>query len=101
MTMRFEWNSEKAAANLRKHAVSFETATRVFADPFALSEQSGIEEGELRWRTLGVVEGYLLLLVAHTTRDEMEAGKSVEIIRIISARAADKKERGRYEEKSR
>ena len=41
MTKRFEWDPEKATANLRKHGVSFETATRIFADPFALSEPSG------------------------------------------------------------
>jgi hypothetical protein len=34
---------------------------RAFADPFALSHQTGSEGGELRWQTLGVVEGYLLL----------------------------------------
>jgi len=101
MTTRFEWDPEKAAANLRKHAISFEIATRIFADPFALSEQSGVEAGELRWRTLGVVEGYLLLLVAHTTSDQMENGQPLEIIRIISARAASKRERHRYEEATR
>jgi uncharacterized DUF497 family protein len=55
----------------------------------------------LRWRTLGIVEGYLLLLVAHTTRDEVEQGQSTDVIRIISARAAGKKERQRYEEETR
>jgi uncharacterized protein len=65
----FEWDPAKADRNLRKHRVSFETATRVFADPFALVEQDRIENGEHRWQTLGAVEGYLLLLVAHTVRD--------------------------------
>jgi uncharacterized DUF497 family protein len=75
---------------------------RVFADPFALSPQTGIEGGELRWQTLGVVEGHLLLLVAHPTRDEIEEGdQPVDIIRILSARAADPKERQRYEQESR
>jgi uncharacterized protein (DUF4415 family) len=83
MGMRFEWDPAKAASNLRKHRVSFETAVRAFADPFAMTDQDRIEDGELRWRTLGVVDGYVLLLVAHTIRDDDEAGRPVEIIRII------------------
>jgi len=96
---RFEWDPVKAAGNLRKHRVSFETAIRVFADPFALTHQERTEGGEQRWQTLGVVEGYRLLLVVHTIRDEDE--QQVEIIRIISARAADRKERRRYEQEIR
>ncbi len=81
----------KAAINLRKHAVSFDIAVRVFADPFALTEQVRIEGGEQRWQTLGIVEGVLLLLVAHTIQDAEEDGQPIEIIRIISARTADRK----------
>jgi uncharacterized protein len=95
MEIRFEWDPAKAESNLRKHRVSFETATRVFADPFAVVEQDRIENGERRWQTLGTVEGYLLLLVAHTVRDD-EAG--TEVIRLISARRAEPKERKRYEQ---
>lgn len=94
MQIRFEWDPAKAENNLRKHHVSFEIATRVFADPFALVKQDRIENGEHRWQTLGIVDGYLLLVVAHTIR-ENEDGK--EIIRIISARRAEPKERKRYE----
>jgi len=86
---------------LRKHAISFDIAVRVFADPFALAEQVRIEGGEQRWQTLGIVDGYLLLVVAHTIRDEVEDGQPIEIIRIISARAADRKERRRYEQEIR
>jgi uncharacterized protein len=101
MTTRFEWDPAKAAINLRKHAISFDIAMRVFADPFALTEEVRIEGGEQRWQTLGIVEEYLLLLVAHTTRDDNEDGQPIEIIRIISARAADRKERQRYEQEIR
>ena len=66
MDVEFEWDDEKASRNLRKHGVSFETAKRAFADPFALVEHDRIEGGERRWRTLGRVDGELLLLVAHT-----------------------------------
>lgn len=95
MKIRFEWDPDKAASNLRKHRVSFETAARVFADPFAVVEQDRIENGEQRWQTLGVVEGYLLLLVAHTVRDDEDG---TECVRIISARRAEPKERKRYEQ---
>ena len=101
MSTRFEWDLAKAAINLRKHAISFDIALRVFADPFALTEQVRIEGGEQRWQTLGIVDGYLLLVVAHTIRDEVEDGQQIEIIRIISARAADRKERRRYEQEIR
>jgi len=66
----------------------------VFADPYALVEQDRIEGGELRWQTLGLVGGIVLILVAHTVRNEQED----EIIRIISARRAVRKERKRYDE---
>jgi uncharacterized DUF497 family protein len=101
MVTRFEWDPVKAAANLRKHGVSFEIAMRAFADPFALTEQDRIEGGERRWQTLGMVEGRVLLLVAHTFRDEDEDGEAIAVIRIISARAADRRERRRYEQETR
>jgi uncharacterized protein len=101
MATRFEWDPAKAAINLRKHAISFDIALRVFADPFALTEQLRVERDEQRWQTLGTVEGHLLVLVAHTIRDEEEDDQPIEVIRIISARRADRKERQRYEQESR
>jgi uncharacterized DUF497 family protein len=100
MDIRFEWDPTKAAGNLRKHGLSFETAVRVFADPFALTVQDRIEGGEPRWQTRHG-RRRVLLLVAHTIRDEDEDGQPIEIIRIISARAADRKERRRYEQEAR
>ena len=95
MKTRFEWDSAKAESNFRKHRVRFEVATRVFADPFAVAVQDRIKDGEHRWQTLGIVDGYLLLLVAHTVRHDEG---NTEIIRIISARRAEPKERRRYEQ---
>jgi uncharacterized protein len=95
MKLRFEWDEAKALANVRKHGVSFALAARVFADPFALSEQDRIEDGEHRWRTLGLVDGVVVILVAHTFRD---GDDGADIIRIISARRAEPKERRRYEQ---
>ncbi|RUU70060.1 BrnT family toxin [Mesorhizobium sp. M2C.T.Ca.TU.009.01.2.1] len=92
--LRFEWDLEKAGSNLRKHGVSFETAVRVFSDPFALTEQDRVEGGEYRWQTTGLVDGALVLLVAHADREE----RGIEVIRIISARRATTRERRRYAE---
>lgn len=97
MKIEFEWDPDKAEMNRKKHGVSFTTACRAFTDPFAMVAQDRIEGGEYRWQTLGMVEGCLLLLVAHTVRDE----NGTEIIRIISARRASRKERRRYEQKNR
>ena len=66
-----------------------------------LSVQDRLEGGETRWNTLGLVEGHLLLLVAHTIYEDDEDGVEVEIIRIISARRADRSERRRYEDETR
>jgi len=80
--------------NESKHGVRFDDAILVFADPHALMEQDRVEGGELRWQTIGLVGGVVLLLVAHTIRDE----GADEIIRIISARKATRKESKRYDE---
>ena len=95
MKIRFEWDADKAASNLAKHRVSFETATRAFADPFLLTQQDRIENGEHRWQSIGMVDGYLLLLVAHTVFDDDDG---TEVFRIISARRAEPKERKRFEQ---
>ncbi|HWK72015.1 MAG TPA: BrnT family toxin [Burkholderiaceae bacterium] len=101
MLMQFEWDAAKAATNLRKHGVSFEVAVRAFADPFALTGPERVEHGEQRWQTLGMVDGYLLLLVAHTVLELKADNRVIEVIRIISARPADRKERRRYEQEIR
>ena len=97
MKTYFEWDALKAETNLSKHGVSFEMAQRVFADPNALMVQDRIEGGEMRWQTIGRVNGSLLLLVAHTLWEEDEFGEEVEVIRIISARNVTRAERQRYE----
>lgn len=60
----------------------------------AVTRQDRVENGEQRWQTIGAVGGFTLLLVAHTLWDD-EAG--IEVVRIISARRADRKERRIYE----
>jgi uncharacterized DUF497 family protein len=98
--MRFEWDQAKNLSNQRKHGVSFEGASHVFRDPLYVSVQDRIENGELRWQTLGLVEGLLLLTVAHSVREEFGDGTLVEVIRIISSRPATRKERRRYEDEN-
>lgn len=92
-----EWDDAKDEANYRKHGIRFEEAAWVFDDPLAVSVQDRIENGEQRWQTVGLVGGCLLLLVAHTVYVEVH-GVEMEVIRIISARRADRKERKCYEQ---
>jgi len=98
--LRFEWDEAKNLANQRKHGVSFEEASQLFLDPLFVSVKDRIEAGEQRWRTYGEVDGCLLMMVAHTVTEEDAAGKPIEVIRIISARAATRKERQRYEDEN-
>src|SRR5208283_898103 len=95
--MRFEWDEAKNLSNQRKHGVSFEEASQVFLDPLFVSVKDRIQDGEQRWRTLGEVENSMLLIVAHTVREMDEHGMMIEVMRIISARHASRKERQRYE----
>ena len=90
--MRCEWNQDKDRANQAKHKVSFETACLVFEDPGHLSIQDRYEHNEERWQTLGMVDDVVLLLVAHTVIEDEE------IVRIISARKATRRERFIYEQ---
>ncbi len=91
--MRIEWDAEKNATNQGKHGVSFEVAARVFDDPNYLLRQDRIDEdGEQRWQAIGMVD-VVLLLVVHVYRS---TGDEEEIIRIISARKANKHESRGY-----
>ncbi|MEA5114476.1 MAG: BrnT family toxin [Geobacteraceae bacterium] len=76
--------------------MSFEVACLVFDDPFHLCCQDRIVDGEERWQTIGMVGGVLLLLVAHTWED----AEGEMVIRVVSARKADARERKRYEEET-
>lgn len=93
-TVRFEWDPEKERANIRKHnGVDFQMAAMVFDDPNFLLRKDRIddESGEQRWHAVGEVsidEGALLLVVVHVVRGT----NGEEIIRIISAREASKRE---------
>jgi hypothetical protein len=97
MQYQFEWHPAKAAANLKKHGVSFEQATEVFTDPIALTlyDEDNSEE-EDRWITLGKGFKQHYLVVVHTFRDSQA---NTVRIRIISARPATKHEIKQYEQR--
>lgn len=98
MKICFVWDDVKNRSNQRKHdGIAFEAAAYVFRDPFRLTRQDRIEDGEERWQTIGVVHGVTVLLVAHTITENSDDGDTVETIRIISARRATPKERKQYE----
>lgn len=92
--IRIEWDPQKNRTNQVKHGVSFELAQHVFDDPNQLTVQDRNVDGEERWQTLGRVGDVLILLVAHTIRED----DGIEIIRIISARKAERHERTHYEQ---
>jgi len=89
--MEFTWDSQKARSNLRKHKVSFVEAVTALSDPMAATNTDpdhSLEED--RYITFGVSSQGRLLVVAHTEEGDM--------IRIISARPASRRERKFYEE---
>jgi len=89
----FEWDPRKAAVNLEKHGVSFEEASSVFEDPEGLDgEDLAHSVTEARRLRLARSSAGRVLVVAYTTRRRNHE----EIRRIISARRASRKERGRY-----
>ena len=86
----FEWDDATAASNYASHGVTFDLASAVFEDPFAIDWFDDREAyGEARYVTIGMVDGRLLC-VAYTTRGDR--------IRIISARGAEPHERRQYHE---
>lgn len=93
--MRWTWDPAKAALNLRKHGVSFDLASRVFGDPYALTLPDPYPD-EDRWRTIGMPSSNspVVLFVVHTGSDETVPDP---VGRIISARRAEPHERKAYE----
>jgi uncharacterized DUF497 family protein len=89
--VRFEWDEKKAAANLRKHKVSFREAVSVFYDPLSgTGDDPDHSTGERRFVTFGISTSGRMLVIAHVDRNDA--------IRIIGARPAMRAERSIYEE---
>ena len=89
---KFEWDEGKAAANLKKHQISFEEAKSIFFDEFGVQffdeEHSSDED---RFLMLGMSKKAMLLIVCHCEREQGE------LIRIISARKATNRESAFYQ----
>jgi uncharacterized DUF497 family protein len=102
--MRFEWDKDKNRANQKRHGgLSFESAALTFSDPgWVLLKDRVDEYGEQRFHAIGSVflqpDRAALLLVVHVYREERQNGE--EIIRIISAREANQRERRIYFQKA-
>lgn len=89
--VRFEWDAAKAASNLRKHDVAFEEARTVFEDDEALlMPDSEHSVGEERFVLLGLSAALRVIVVVHCECADAD------VIRIISARKADRGERADY-----
>jgi uncharacterized DUF497 family protein len=93
MSLQFTWDPRKAAANLRKHGVGFPEAATAFADSLSLTiPDPDHSVGEERWILIGQSDRRRLVVVAHVERGEL--------IRIISARPATRRERRTYDEEA-
>ncbi|WP_447969418.1 BrnT family toxin [Nitrospira sp. M1] len=86
--MLFEWDEEKNRLNIEKHRISFEEAVHIFNDIHLSRPDTREDYGEVREITIGVIAETVVAVVVHTDRDEM--------IRLISARKANKRERSEY-----
>jgi uncharacterized protein len=90
--IRFEWDARKAAANVRRHGISFTEAETAFYDDYATllpdPDHSIVEE---RFLLLGMSAALRVLVVVHCVR---EAGS---VVRLISARKATRSERAQYD----
>lgn len=95
--MQFEWDAQKNQTNIIKHGISFQEAQEVFNDPKLLTYvDDRFNYDEIRELSIGQLllseQLVIVVLVVHTDRNG--------IIRIISARRANKKERRKYEQQS-
>ncbi|MBX3290812.1 MAG: BrnT family toxin [Acidobacteria bacterium] len=90
--MKFEWDSDKARENLRKHGVEMGAGIPVFDDPLAITRFDAEHSGdEQRFNIIGFGER-ILLFVTYAVRAD-------EVIRLINVRPADGREKGWYYEK--
>jgi uncharacterized DUF497 family protein len=87
--MKIEYDSHKAASNLKKHGISFDEAASCLLDSMALVYEDSDAQGEIRWVLLGISNQARLLVVIYTVRGES--------IRLISARKPTTKETLYYE----
>jgi len=91
MGLLFEWDSRKARSNKKKHGITFEEASTVFADILSITIDDPVHSvDEDRFVTVGTSVKERLIVVVHTEHNDL--------IRIISARKATRHERKQYEQ---
>ena len=88
---RFVWNRLKSVLNQNNHHISFESAAAVFEDPFYIEEyDEANSDYEDRYNLTGFLKDWHYITVSFTMRDNL--------IRIFSAREADREEEGAYDD---
>ena len=98
MRCYFDWDTNKAKANRKKHGIGFEQASTIFIDPRMISVFDAEHgEHEDRWATVGIDTNGILLVVIHTFQ---QVDADCCRIRIISARKATRKESKQYQEEN-
>jgi len=85
--MHFDWNTEKNQSNSLKHGIDFNDAVKIFDGRMLIKEDTREDYGERRWISIGLLNEIVVVMV-FTIRDE--------IVRIISVRKANQKERESY-----
>jgi hypothetical protein len=86
--MNYEWDAAKNVVNQIKHGISFEEARQIFEGDVLTGVDGRRDYGETRFISIGAIEGLIVIAVVHTDRNG--------IIRIISARLANRRERQKY-----
>ena len=90
--LEFEWDENKEKKNIRIHKIDFSTAAHVFADEFRIEKFDGKHSSdEDRYKVIGAINGHLMVIVVSDTMR-----KNDRVIRMISARKAEKEERDEY-----
>ncbi|GGG89667.1 MAG TPA: hypothetical protein DF715_13485 [Oceanicaulis sp.] len=86
--MEFEWDEAKNRANQEKHGISFDRAVRVFEGHYVTTSARLTPDGEVRLKTIGMLDNVLMVSIIHTDRQS--------VTRLISARPAKRNERAFY-----
>ncbi len=88
--MNFTWDENKNRINFEKHGIRFEEASELFRCPYLTFTDNRLDYGEVREISIGRISPDLRIVIVYTKRDE--------IIRIISARKANARERKQYDD---
>jgi uncharacterized protein len=86
--MKFDWSIEKSILNYWKHSVRFADAAGIFSQPILIRDVSRDDDEEMRSKAIGYLDGVIVAVVFTARAD---------VVRIISARRANKTEREQFE----